>query len=161
VASRGRDNLAGAVDDRRIDYRILGSFEVRVGGRLVGLGGEKPRALLAILLLHRNEVVSVDRLVDELWGESPPETALRTVRAYVSRLRKALGANGTRAAEDASAPGANGASRAGEADCAPDANGGGAPDSKPRIHASGGAGRGRSGALRGDGRARSRRAGGW
>ena len=80
------------MDDRRIDYRILGSFEVRVGGRLVGLGGEKPRALLAILLLHRNEVVSFDRLVDDLWGESPPETALRTVRAHVSRLRKALGA---------------------------------------------------------------------
>jgi YVTN family beta-propeller protein len=112
------------VDDRKIDYRILGSFEVRVGGRLVGLGGEKPRGLLAILLLHRNEVVSVDRLVDDLWGESPPETALRTVRAYVSRLRKALGANGTRVAEEASAPGANGASPAEEADCVPDANGG-------------------------------------
>jgi len=41
-----------------MDYRILGSFEVRTEGRLVGLGGEKPRALLAILLLHRNEVVS-------------------------------------------------------------------------------------------------------
>ena len=93
------------MDDRKIDYRILGSFEVRAGGRLVGLGGEKPRALLAILLLHRNEVVSVDRLVDDLWGESPPETALRTVRAYVSRLRKALGADGTRAAAQASAPG--------------------------------------------------------
>ena len=90
----GRDNLSGAVDDRKIDYRILGSFEVRVGGRLVRLGGEKPRALLAILLLHRNEVVSVDRLVDDLWGESPPETALRTLQAYVSRLRKALGPNG-------------------------------------------------------------------
>jgi predicted ATPase/DNA-binding SARP family transcriptional activator len=95
----GRDNLAGAVDDRRIDYRILGSFEVRVGGRLVGLGGEKPRALLAILLLHRNEVVSVDRLVDDLWGESPPETALGTVRAYVSRLRRALDAGGTSPSE--------------------------------------------------------------
>jgi len=110
--------------DRKIDYRILGSFEVRVGGRLVGLGGEKPRALLAILLLHRNEVVSVDRLVDDLWGESPPETALRTVRAYVSRLRKALGASGARAAEEASAPGANHASRAEGADRMPDANGG-------------------------------------
>ena len=124
VARWGRHNLGETVDDRRIDFRILGSFEVRVGGRLVGLGGEKPRALLAILLLHRNEVVSVDRLVDDLWGESPPETALRTVRAYVSRLRKALGANGTRAAEEASAPGANGASPAEEADGMPDANGG-------------------------------------
>ena len=71
-------NPNGAVVDRAMDYRILGSFEVWVGDRLVGLGGEKPRALLAILLLHRNEVVSADRLIDELWGESPPETALRT-----------------------------------------------------------------------------------
>jgi len=77
-----------------MDYRILGAFEVWVGDRLVGLGGEKPRALLAILLLHYNEVVSADRLIDDLWGASPPESALRTVQAYVSRLRKALGANG-------------------------------------------------------------------
>src|SRR5450755_5101448 len=77
-----------------MDYRILGAFEVRVGDRLVGLGGEKPRALLAILLLHRNEVVSADRLIDDLWGEAPPASALPTLRAYVSRLRKALAGNG-------------------------------------------------------------------
>jgi YVTN family beta-propeller protein len=82
------------VDDRKMEFRILGSFEVRSGGRLVGLGGDKPRALLAILVLHRNEVVSADRLVDELWGESPPAGALRTLQAYVSRLRKALEPNG-------------------------------------------------------------------
>ena len=81
-----------------MDYRILGSFEVRVGDRLVGLGGGKPRALLAILLLHRNEVVSADRLIDDLWGESPPASALRTLQAYVSRLRKGLGANGASSA---------------------------------------------------------------
>ena len=91
-----------------MDYRILGSFEVRMEGRLVGLGGEKPRALLAILLLHRNEVVSADRLIDDLWGESPPETALRTLRAYVSRLRKALGANGASPDESDRASGADG-----------------------------------------------------
>jgi len=83
-----------------MNYRILGSFEVRAGDRLVGLGGEKPQALLAILLLHRNEVVSVDRLIDDLWGESPPETALRTLQAYVSRLRKALGPNGVSPSEE-------------------------------------------------------------
>ena len=77
-----------------MEYRVLGPFEVRAGGRLVGLGGEKPRALLAILLLHRNEVVSADRLIDELWGESPPTSRVRTLHAYVSRLRKAL--NGQR-----------------------------------------------------------------
>ena len=73
-----------------MDYRILGTLEVRDDDRVVGLGGEKPRALLAILLLHRNEVVSADRLIDELWGESPPASASRTLQAYVSRLRKAL-----------------------------------------------------------------------
>ena len=116
--SRGPDNAsgvvhnpAGAVDNGKIDYRILGSFEVWVGGRLVGLGGEKPRALLAILLLHHDEVVSADRLIDDLWGESPPESALRTVQAYVSRLRRALGPNGAGASaseEPESALAANG-----------------------------------------------------
>ena len=87
-------NVAGAVDNRKMDFRILGSFEVWVGDRLVGLGGEKPRALLAILLLHHDEVVSADRLIDDLWGETPPDSAVRTLQAYVSRLRKALGPNG-------------------------------------------------------------------
>ena len=74
-----------------MDFRILGSLEVLDGGRQVPLGGTKQRAVLAILLLHRGEVVSVDRLVDELWGERPPDTATKTVQVYVSRLRKALG----------------------------------------------------------------------
>ena len=77
-----------------MDYRILGALEVRNDGRPVVLGGEKPRALLAILLLHPNEVVPVDRLIDDLWGESPPTSALRTLQAYVSRLRKALDRDG-------------------------------------------------------------------
>jgi DNA-binding SARP family transcriptional activator len=77
-----------------MDYRILGPSEVCVDGQLVGLGGEKSRALLAILLLHRNEVVLADCLIDDLWGESPPPTALGTLRAYVSRVRKSLNGNG-------------------------------------------------------------------
>src|ERR1039458_2687408 len=81
-----------------MEYRVLGPFEVRDDGRLVGLGGDKQRALLAILLLHRNQVVSDDRLIDELWGESPPAGARRTLRAYVSKLRRAIGANGMPAA---------------------------------------------------------------
>ena len=72
-------------------FRILGSLEVVDGGRQVPLGGTKQRAVLAILLLHRSDVVSVDRLVDELWGERPPDTATKTVQVYVSRLRKELG----------------------------------------------------------------------
>jgi YVTN family beta-propeller protein len=79
---------------KAMEYRILGPFEVRDSGRVVALGGEKQRAVFAILLLHRNEVVSADRLIDDLWGASPPASALRTLQAYVSRLRRALGANG-------------------------------------------------------------------
>jgi YVTN family beta-propeller protein len=74
-----------------MDFRILGSLEVVDGGRQAALGGTKQRAVLAILLLHRREVVSVDRLVDELWGETPPDTATKTVQVYISRLRKAVG----------------------------------------------------------------------
>jgi len=65
-----------------MDFRILGPLELRDGGRPLVLGGERQRAVLAILLLHRNEVVSADRLIDELWGEAPPAGARQTVRAY-------------------------------------------------------------------------------
>lgn len=51
-----------------MEFRILGPIEVWSEGRQLRLGGVKQRALLAVLLLHRNEVVSVDRLIDELWG---------------------------------------------------------------------------------------------
>lgn len=81
-----------------MDFRILGPLEVRDGSRPLALGGGRQRALLAILLLHRNEVVSTDRLIDELWGESPPLGARKTLRAYVSRLRRAIGASGASAA---------------------------------------------------------------
>jgi len=74
-----------------IEFRILGPLEVEDEGRLVPPGGTRQRAVLAILLLHRGEAVSVDRLVDELWGERPPDTATKTVQVYVSRLRKELG----------------------------------------------------------------------
>jgi len=74
----------------QMDYRLLGPLEVRDHGRSLALGGEKQRAVLAILMLHRNEVISADQLVDELWGESPPASGPRTVQAHISRLRKAL-----------------------------------------------------------------------
>jgi YVTN family beta-propeller protein len=77
-----------------MDYLILGSLEVSNGDRTLRLGGDKQRALLAVLLLHANEVVSADRLIDELWGERLPPAALKALQAHVSRLRKALGANG-------------------------------------------------------------------
>jgi DNA-binding SARP family transcriptional activator/ABC-type branched-subunit amino acid transport system substrate-binding protein len=74
-----------------IEFRILGPLEVVEGDRQLALGGPKQRAVLAILLLHRGEVVSIDRLIDELWEERPPATAAKTVQVYVSNLRKALG----------------------------------------------------------------------
>src|SRR3989442_15831026 len=77
-----------------MEFRILGPLEVSSEGRVLSLGGAQQRALLAILLLHPNEVVSVDRLIDELWGERPPATAAKVVHVYVSQLRKALRAAG-------------------------------------------------------------------
>jgi DNA-binding SARP family transcriptional activator len=74
-----------------LDFRILGPFEVLDGDRPVALGGPKQRALLVVLLLRRGEVVSRERLIDELWGERPPASAAKTVQVYVSNLRKALG----------------------------------------------------------------------
>jgi YVTN family beta-propeller protein len=74
-----------------MEFRILGRFEALDDERELSLGGARQRAVLAVLLVHRREVVSIDRLVDELWGERPPPTAAQTVRVYVSRLRKTLG----------------------------------------------------------------------
>jgi DNA-binding SARP family transcriptional activator len=73
-----------------MEFRILGPLELWDRGREVSLGGPKPRALLAVLLLHPNEVVPANRLIDELWGEDSPEDAAAALRVNVSRLRKAL-----------------------------------------------------------------------
>ena len=74
-----------------MEFRVLGPFEVLVEGRSVDLGGTKRRAVLAVLALHANEVVSTDRLVDELWGEKAPRNAGAALHNHVSRIRKALG----------------------------------------------------------------------
>ena len=73
-----------------MDFRILGPIEAFEDGHEVALVGGKQRALLAVLLLHANETLSTDRLIDELWGESPPATAAKAVQVHISRLRKAL-----------------------------------------------------------------------
>ena len=73
-----------------MDFRLLGPLEVYDGGRAVAIGGGKRRALLALLVLHGNEVVSADRLIDELWGAQPPPTAGKGLQVYVSQLRKEL-----------------------------------------------------------------------
>ena len=71
---------------------MLGPLEVERGGRRLAVGGARQRAVLAVLVLNVNRIVSRDRLVDAVWGESPPETAARALQVYVSGLRKILGA---------------------------------------------------------------------
>src|SRR5919109_753768 len=75
-----------------MEFRILGPLAVLDEGRAIALGGSKQRALLALLLVHANETLTTDRLIDELWGESPPANAAKTVQMQISRLRKALAA---------------------------------------------------------------------
>ncbi|MFS8098514.1 tetratricopeptide repeat protein [Lentzea alba] len=70
---------------------VLGPIEVWVGDRQVSLGGPKPRTLLAALLLQPRQVVPVERLIDLIWDESPPQTAGALVHTYVSSLRRAVG----------------------------------------------------------------------
>jgi YVTN family beta-propeller protein len=78
-----------------MEYRILGEVEVRDGDRLLTLHGRRERALLAYLVLHANEIVPTERLIGELWGESPPATVAAALHVYISRLRKVLGENGS------------------------------------------------------------------
>jgi DNA-binding SARP family transcriptional activator/tetratricopeptide (TPR) repeat protein len=78
-----------------VEFRVLGPLEVLSEGERLPLGGGKQRALLAVLLLHANEVVSSDRLIDLLWGEEAPDTAAKALQVHVSQLRKGLqSANG-------------------------------------------------------------------
>lgn len=74
-----------------MDFRLLGPLQVAGPDGVLALGGAKQRSVLAVLLLHANQVVSTDRLIDALWGATPPLTAGKTVQVYVSRLRKAVG----------------------------------------------------------------------
>jgi len=77
-----------------MDFHILGPLEVLDEGRVISLGGSRQRALLALLLLHANETLSTDRLIDELWGEHAPPTAAKMLHVQVSRLRKSLAGAG-------------------------------------------------------------------
>ena len=76
-----------------LEFRILGPLEVADEGEPLQLSGQKQRALLALLLLDVNRVVSTDRIVDALWGEAPPRTAATSLQNFVSQLRKQLGSD--------------------------------------------------------------------
>jgi DNA-binding SARP family transcriptional activator len=73
-----------------MQFRVLGSLEVRVDGTLVQFGVPKRRILLLALLSQANAVVSVERLTDWLWPEDPPRTAVSVVQAHISHLRRAI-----------------------------------------------------------------------
>ena len=77
--------------DTRLDFRVLGPLEVSADGEPLALGGRQQRAVLALLLLNANQVVSRDRMVDALWGEDPPATAANALQVAVHGLRKVLG----------------------------------------------------------------------
>src|SRR5690348_1355285 len=98
--------VASGMADSSTGFRIelLGPVEARVDGRAVALGGQRPRALFALLALMAGHIVTVDRLIDELWGEEPPGRARDSLQMHVSRLRKALaeaGADAGRLVSDA------------------------------------------------------------
>ena len=83
---------ADAVADQTelAEFGILGPLEVASSGRAVPLGGPRQRAVLALLLLEANRVVSLDRLAEDVWGGHPPDGWVTTVQIYVSHLRQAL-----------------------------------------------------------------------
>jgi predicted ATPase/DNA-binding SARP family transcriptional activator len=77
-----------------VEFRLLGPLEVMgEDGAPIALGGPRPRALLTVLLLNANDVVSADRLIDAIWGEAPPASAANALQVHVHALRGALGAD--------------------------------------------------------------------
>jgi DNA-binding SARP family transcriptional activator len=76
----------------RLEIRLLGTLDVRVDGRSTGTGGTKRDALLTLLALRRGRPVSIDALVDELWGECVPVSPRNAVQHHIARLRATLGA---------------------------------------------------------------------
>ncbi len=73
-----------------MEFRVLGPLQVVDAGRTVALGGPMQRAVLALLVLEPNRVVSMEQLIYQLWGDDSPARAVGTVQAYVSNLRRAL-----------------------------------------------------------------------
>jgi DNA-binding SARP family transcriptional activator len=76
---------------QQIEFRVLGPFEVLVDGRALELKRRKQRSLLALLMLRAGEVVSTDRLIEELWAGKPPKAAVGSLQNLVSELRKEVG----------------------------------------------------------------------
>jgi len=77
-----------------VEFRILGPLELSAEGRVLPLGSQKQRALLGLLLVHANEVISRDRLIEELWAEAAPASVASALHVYLSRLRRLLDSAG-------------------------------------------------------------------
>ena len=79
-----------------MEFRLLGPLEVRHSGEILPVRAPRQRSLLAALLLHANQVVTVDRLIDRVWGQDPPPSAAANLRTHVAALRRNLsGAKGS------------------------------------------------------------------
>ena len=87
---QGSERTARLLASSAVEIRLLGPLEVVVDGSLVPIAGRRQRALLARLALDANRTVAVERLIDDLWGESPPDSATKIVQIGISYLRKAL-----------------------------------------------------------------------
>ena len=74
-----------------LEFGVLGPMTVQRAGSPVRLGTHKARAVLALLLTHPNRTVSVELLIDALWADSPPRSAVKNVQVYIHQLRRALG----------------------------------------------------------------------
>ena len=105
--------MLGTVALREMDFLILGPLEVRDGSEPIALPAREQRGLLALLLLHRNEVLGSERLIDALWGESPPPTAAKALQNAVSRCAGRWASDGGRCAPSAAATCCGRAGRAG------------------------------------------------
>jgi WD40 repeat protein/DNA-binding SARP family transcriptional activator len=73
-----------------MDFRMLGPLAAFVGDEVVALGGPKQRTVLALLLVNANKVVTTDRLIDELYGQEPPDAARKSLQSYIANLRKVV-----------------------------------------------------------------------
>ncbi len=76
-----------------MQFRILGPIEALVDDQPAALGAPKQRGLLALLLVNRRRVMTAEQLIDGLWGEAPPASAVQSLQVYVHGLRRALGAD--------------------------------------------------------------------
>jgi DNA-binding SARP family transcriptional activator len=95
--SPGRAGVLSLAIDASVEelrFRLLGPLEVRSGGRALRLASTKQRSILCLLLLHANEIVPTEHLIDALWGDRPPATANHTIQVHVSELRRTLRAAG-------------------------------------------------------------------